>query len=304
MSISVVAAVTDLRWFDRLRADPDLEEVNFWSPSPVPFKALSPGELFLFKLKSPRNKIGGGGIFTHASVLPCSVAWQVFRHKNGAGSEIELRKMTAKYRSDGSSGSADFKIGCRILWHPFFLEERDWFDAPNFAANIVKFKRYSTDDRDGRLLWDRIGERLPRQRLAHHGFPEGRFGAPQLVRPRLGQGAFRVKITDLYDRKCAVTSERTLPALEAAHIKPYAEGGKHSLNNGLLLRRDIHSLFDYGYVTVTKDLHFEVSPRIRDEFENGREYYGLHGKKIVTPQRPEARPSPDFLDWHNTNCFR
>jgi putative restriction endonuclease len=56
-----------------------------------------------------------------------------------------------------------------------------------------------------------------------------------------------------------------LPALEAAHIRPYADGGVHEARNGLLFRRDIHSLFDAGYVTVTPDLLFEVSGRIREE---------------------------------------
>ena len=65
-------------------------------------------------------------------------------------------------------------------------------------------------------------------------------------------------VTDIYHRRCAVTQERTLPALEAAHIRPYGEGGEHEPRNGLLLRRDIHSLFDAGYVTVTPSLHFEV----------------------------------------------
>ena len=76
---------------------------------------------------------------------------------------------------------------------------------------------------------------------------EVRFGQPQLVKPRLGQGAFRILVTDIYGRRCAVTQERTLPALEAAHIRPYSDGGEHEAPNGLLLRRDIHSLFDTGY---------------------------------------------------------
>src|SRR5258708_29817376 len=75
--------------------------------------------------------------------------------------------------------------------------------------------------------------------------PEG-WGEPTLIRPRLGQGAFRIVVTDNYQRRCAVTGERTLPALDAAHIRPYAEQGVHEPINGLLLRRDIHSLFDRG----------------------------------------------------------
>ncbi len=80
---------------------------------------------------------------------------------------------------------------------------------------------------------------------------------------------------------CAVTRERTLPALEAAHIKPFAEGGEHEASNGVLLRRDIHSLFDAGYVTITPKLNFEVSRRIKEEFENGRQYYELHSRGVT-----------------------
>ncbi len=143
-------------------------------------------------------------------------------------------------------------------------------------------------------------------RLERHG-PRGfgeRFGTPQLVRPRLGQGAFRIVITDLCERRCAVTRERTLPALEAAHIRPYAEGGEHEASNGLLLRRDIHSLFDAGYVTVTPDLRFEVSRRIREEFENGRHYYALHGSVVDAPANLIERPDPAALTWHNELVFR
>ena len=111
-------------------------------------------------------------------------------------------------------------------------------------------------------------------------------------------------VTDIYERRCAVTRERTLPALEAAHIRPYGDGGQHEAQNGILLRRDIHSLFDAGYVTVTPDLHFEVSPRIREEFDNGRDYYALHGRRIVPPERLDERPDPKALAWHNEHCFR
>ena len=64
-----------------------------------------------------------------------------------------------------------------------------------------------------------------------------------------------------------------MPVLEAAHIKPYNLVGRHEISNGLLLRSDLHTLFDLGYMTVTPDdLRVRVSRRIHDEFENGREY--------------------------------
>jgi putative restriction endonuclease len=112
-----------------------------------------------------------------------------------------------------------------------------------------------------------------------------------------------VLVTDAYQRRCAVTGERTLPVLDAAHIRPYSDGGEHSVSNGLLLRRDIHCLFDLGYVTVTPDHVFEVSTRIREQFENGRDYYALDGKPVALPNRTELQPEPTALEWHHTQRF-
>src|SRR5882762_11934781 len=103
MSVRLVVAVTDGDWFDHLRVKSDLAEVNFWSPSATNFRALEPGELFLFKLHSPRNFIVGGGVFAYANSLPCSLAWEAFGQANGTGSLGEMRSRIQKYRK-GSSG--------------------------------------------------------------------------------------------------------------------------------------------------------------------------------------------------------
>jgi putative restriction endonuclease len=102
-----------------------------------------------------------------------------------------------------------------------------------------------------------------------------------------------------------MTSERTLPVLEAAHIRPFAAGGEHALSNGLLLRSDLHTLFDLGYVTVDpKEKKILVSDRIKAEFENGREYYKLRGEKLVLPENPLAIPSVESLTYHAQHVFR
>ena len=305
MGINLVVAVTDGDWFEMLRQEPDLREVNFWAPSAVNFRALQPGELFLFKLRAPRHFIVGGGIFAHANTLPCSLAWEAFKEANGARSPQEMRTRIADLRHTDPGDRTDFEIGCRILTQPFFFNEPDWIPAPaSWSPTIVSFKTYNTDDPDGLALWEAVNDRLQGSQFVGMAEPQARFGEPYRIRPRLGQGAFRIMVTDIYQRRCAVTRERTLPALEAAHIRPYADGGAHEARNGLLLRRDIHSLFDAGYVTVTPDLHFEVSQRIKEEFENGRDYYALHGQRISAPQEAGQRPDPVILSWHNDNCFR
>ena len=121
--------------------------------------------------------------------------------------------------------------------------------------------------------------------------------------PRLGQKSFRIAVLDSYARRCAITSERTLPALEAAHIQPYSALPQHSVNNGILFRADIHRLFDSGYVTVTPDLNFLVSGKIKEEFENGRDDYRLNGERIRLPENPAHRPMVESLAWHNEERY-
>src|ERR1035437_5100063 len=59
-----------------------------------------------------------------------------------------------------------------------------------------------------------------------------------------------------------------------------------------------------GYITVTPDSHILISKRIRQEFENGKDYYALDGEALlILPERPQDRPSADFLNWHNQNRY-
>src|SRR5207302_11185122 len=136
----------------------------------------------------------------------------------------------------------------------------------------------------GRTLWHEIQLRLrAKAEPAGRESPPPRYGEPILVHPRLGQGSFRVIVTDAYGRRCAVTGEKALPVLVAAHIRPFAEGGEHRVDNGLLLRSDIHILFDRGYVTVTPQYRLALSARLKTDFDNGEEYIAWRGKQLSVP---------------------
>ena len=300
MPLKLFVGITDRDWYELLRRLPGLDEVNFWAPGGTPFRALGPGEIFLFKLHAPSHFIVGGGVFAHDTPLPCSLAWETFGQANGASSFTEMHARIAKYRRIDPASREDFVIGCRVLTQPFFLDQSDWIPVPSWARQIVQGKTYSVDDSDGAALWEAVSAHL---QVQSGSTAEERFGTPVLVRPRLGQGAFRLLVTDSYHRRCAVTRERTLPALDAAHVRPYAEGGAHEVTNGLLLRRDLHSLFDRGYVTVTPEWRFEVSRRIKEEFENGRDYYAMHGRDVEVPNDIGRQPDRRVLTWHNENRF-
>jgi putative restriction endonuclease len=183
----MVVAVTDSDWFGLLRKQMLLNEVNFWAPSDKNFRALQPGELFLFKLHAPINKIVGGGVFAFASRLPLSLAWESFGVANGATTLIEMRKRIAKYRRAGADDRSDFSIGCRILTQPFFFAEHDWLPVPpSWSDNIVSLKTFTTDTDEGLALWEAVTSRLAFT-VPFAAEPGERFGAPQLVLPRLGQ---------------------------------------------------------------------------------------------------------------------
>lgn len=308
--------VTDTEWYNHLRmVNP--EDINFWQPGGTSsFKVLERGAPFLFKLKSPLNAIGGVGFYASHSFLPLSIAWDYFGERNGCKTFNDFKTKIIKYRSGKGKDDENPVIGCIVLTEPVFFPKDEWIEVPqSWNKSIVQGKSYSTDEPDGKAIWKQVQDRLSRVDITKRLLKAGdaiplneeseRFGNPVLIKPRLGQGAFRVLVADAYTRRCAVTGEKTLPVLEAAHIKSYSESGPHQTANGLLLRSDIHKLFDSGYISITEDYRVEVSKRIKEEYQNGKEYYAYHGKELmILPSAQNDQPSRGYIQWHNDNVYR
>jgi putative restriction endonuclease len=319
-------ANTDYDWFTFLRGiEPPIDDVNFWKPgSETAFRALQPGEPLFFKLKAPRNVIAGFGYFVHFSTLPVSMVWQEYQQANGAPSYADMRERLLRIRQRfdiSTDPKQDFWIGCILVNQPVFFDDHEFVRIPDdFSGPIVQGKRYDLTSGEGERIWYECMARAARrpewigpyagsteplgvEMIADAPLRSG-YGEPALIRPRLGQRSFRIAVLDSYGRRCAVTNEKTLPALEAAHIRDYRDVQEHSLTNGILFRADIHKLFDAGYVTVTPDYHFEVSRRIKEEFENGRDYYALHGSVIRLPKKAADTPAAEALFWHNEQRYQ
>lgn len=300
---------TDLKWYHFLRSI-NPEDINFWQPSGLThFRAVESGSPFLLKLKSPINKIAGIGFFTSQSILPLDFAWEVFRERNGTDNFLEFYSKIKSYRDSSNPIEKNSNIGCIVLTNPIFFDEEDWISIlTDWSKNIVQGKTYSTDDAYGFKYWSQIEFLLNKysQNQAYANVNEtSPVYAKYLTNVRIGQGAFRILVTDAYSRRCAISGEKTLPVLEAAHIKPYSSFGINSIDNGLLLRADLHKLFDIGYVTVTNEYSVEISKKIKEEFENGRDYYKFHGQKLISvPDNNFELPNKEFLTWHNNNVFR
>lgn len=296
-----VVAVTDPAWFAFLRARPELSEVDFWRPSGA-ISNEAVGTPWFYLLRGTQD-IVGCGFFSTSTRVPIGVAWDTFSVANGFGDFQSFASHIAALKHVGQRDVGD--IGCTVLTQPLYFARR------------VPYKRMygpvsseSTNSADGANLWrllvDQIvlAQRAPANQSPLIDVPESGYGSYTLIQPRLGQGSFRFNVTNAYDRRCSVTAEKTLPALEAAHIRPYALAQSHATSNGLLLRSDIHKLYDQGYVAVRPDGVFVVSTAIRDEFHNGRQYYELDGRPIRLPANERDRPDTESLDWHYSTVFR
>jgi putative restriction endonuclease len=307
-------AITDESWYRFLAARPDVTELNFWTPSGRrSFRApqFSP---FLFKLRAPHNAICGFAHFAQFSRLPDWLAWESFQLGNGCPSFSEMRSRIARIRTriryDEATGSDE--IGCIQLVSPVFFHPHAWIPQPSdWRPRTQTAVKYDLTTGEGRRVWEAcVAEAASMRARSAASEPSlfgergSRYGAPRLTEPRLGQATFRIAVLDAYGRGCAVTAEHSLPALEASHIRPYAQDGPHEVRNGLLLRADLHRLFDTGYATVTPDLRLEVSARLREDYQNGRSYYPLQGTRVQVPDAASHQPARAFLEWHNERVFR
>ncbi|MGH7661810.1 MAG: HNH endonuclease [Vulcanimicrobiaceae bacterium] len=248
--------------------------------------------------------IVGGAFFSAYDKMPAPLAWETFGIANGTGSFDAFLSTLASIKRVRPAQVGE--IGCVALTQPFYFQSSS---AVRFGRLYGPLKSFDTAEADGQALWRSLQPLVAGKSSAKPispGVPlrEPLRGSLTLVETRPGQATFRIDVEKAYEYRCAVTGERTRPALEAAHIVPWSETRRHNVQNGLLLRSDIHNLFDAGYVTVDEKLRFVVSGAIREEFENGRDYYALHGKEIRLPVHADQRPQAENLEWHRSNRFK
>lgn len=303
--------VTDREWYHFLEARPELAEVNFWQPSGGrEFRILAPGEPFFFKTHYPHNRVVGGGFFSSSARLTVSEAWELFGEANGVEDVEQMRTRIGRYRRAPISVGEDPVIGCLFVRDiRFFPADAAAEAPPRFARNIVQGKSYDLADQSvapyfGELLHLLLGAVVEVDFSEPWHRPGPVFGDPRLAPYRLGQRAFQAVVLNAYHRRCAISGTHIPPVLQAAHIRPVTAGGEHRLDNGLLLRSDVHTLFDRGYVGVDPRYRLLVSPRLREDFGNGDQFYARAGQLIELPERRIDQPSREYLEWHLDEVFR
>lgn len=308
-------ANTDRRWFDFLSTqarDGVVDEVNFWQPRSLrPMKQMAAGEPVFFRLKKPEYKVVGYGFFAHFVALSVDEAWATFGWRNGDDSLASFLRRIGGYRGEDLFVAANRrrKLGCTILRDAHFWPAHRWIpwnEAQGWRPNIVQ-GRTERDPAQAELLMaqvrtDAVAQPADLRPEFSPLVADQRSWVERRVGERVGQGTFRLRLLDAYGR-CAITGEHTAPVLDAAHIQPYLGPQSNHVQNGLLLTKEFHELFDRGYVTVSPDYEVQVSGALREEWNNGHRYYAFDRRRIHAPPQRGQQPSRDALAWHREHVY-
>lgn len=128
---------------------------------------------------------------------------------------------------------------------------------------------------------------------------DGRTWILRNIAQRRGQQKFRDELLKAYSDSCAITGCEVLDVLEAAHISPFRGDHTNHVTNGLLLRADIHTLFDCRKISINPEtMKIWVSPEIQNS-----EYQSFHGKELSPPIAAGYRPSEQALKAHYNECI-
>jgi putative restriction endonuclease len=306
--------ITDSDWIATLGVGgPEVAQANFWNPGGTrSFRALQHGEVFLFKTHSARGDgIVGGGVFDAFVFMRVDEAWETFGLANGVSSIDEFLTRVGKYRRSSDPLTPATQVGCTLLRDVRFFDPVETQPRPaDFSTNIVQGRTYDLDELDAQHPVLIAAAHLAMPGVVAPGAPvpldaqQRMFGDARLQTVRLGQDAFKAVIAHNYGYHCAITGDKVRPVLEAAHIVPVAAGGQHRPDNGLLLRSDMHTLYDRGYIGIDERYRLRVSPLLRAEFGNGDALYAKSGESIETPSRRSDKPAREFLQWHMETVFK
>jgi hypothetical protein len=171
--------------------------------------------------------------------------------------------------------------------------DRGYTGAPtdNWTVNgqwLQDLYRHTYGERGKPTLSPSLGDDVP---FDPRGIEDGRQRVWRSIIARRGQSAFRDALMRAYEERCAVTGCSVQDVLEAAHIVPYRGPKTNAVSNGILLRADLHTLFDCRLIAIDPGRWTViVSPQLRSS-----EYENLHGRQLRLPRNPSEMPSREAL---------
>ena len=201
---------------------------------------------------------------------------------------------TLKQEKEPRGGGCIAKIlsPLEILSNPVDLED-EIGEALDIFADIQKECLPSASDK-GLFQSQRDLEQLSTEEFDPDNITDGKERKLRQIAARRGQPKFRKDLMEVYNSTCVISDCQVPHVVQAAHIMPYDGPETNKPDNGLLLRSDIHDLFDLKLVTIDPTtLEVLVSPSLK-----GTEYFAFNGKRINKPTGVIKTPSNKALSWH------
>ena len=255
--------------------------------------------------------IGGFGYFARYSPLSEWLAWDCFRQANGCGSFEEMHARLERIRrgSDKSDAKGILQIGCIIVVNAtFFASPNGFHNRATGQSRNLRHAVYDLDVGEGIRVWAECLTRVQPDRELRVAEPEApiempRYGSPILIQPRLGQGAFRVSVTEAYNRACAVTQEHSLPALEAAHIRPFANEGPHEVQTECFYEQIFIACSNKATSPSDRITRWKSAIGCEMTIRMAEVITRFAALGFLCRLSDRERPTPDLLAWHNQNVF-
>ena len=276
-------ANTEIKWADFLKENGLTSNVNFWTPTDWKVSGLKKGARLYFMLKSPIRKIGGYGTFIEYKTMSVYDAWDKFGIRNGCDSLLELERRLTEYKSKVTLST----IGCIVL------EDLCFYDTPIdpasvgviFPKEVVKLKYYNYTI-DPFWSYEAVTYTSPFSLVAS----TSKKKTSHLSTMREGQAQFKLDVSRAYDYKCCISGEKTPELLQAAHIQAYISKESNHIQNGLLLRIDLHKMYDSGLLTIDDSYQVHISKKVTSP-----DYTMFDGIIISLPTDASKHPSKDAI---------
>lgn len=179
------------------------------------------------------------------------------------------------------------------------IDEEQLLDHIYLSLNIALYNLGMAKD-DNLTITEKVNTGGNDQPFDPQNLADARTKIARQITARRGQKSFRNKLLKAYDYKCAVTGCDVASLLEACHIMPYMGDQTNHIQNGLLLRSDIHVLFDLGLLTINFNNDTVIlSKEIEESY-----YKQFKSKKIFLPKKASEHPHVDALKHHNEHEFK
>jgi hypothetical protein len=215
---------------------------------------------------------------------------QVFRNPNGVAMKLgNFAALDPNYSGKGLRGGGK---NDKVIWDEFA-------DNPYALAQAATQIRANLKATEQNTVNELVKESESTE-FQTETREDTRVRIASSIVSRRGQNAFRQSLLNAYSGKCAFSDYNAADALEAAHILGYLGKESHHICNGLLLRADIHTLFDLGLLAVqAKMMIIDVAPALLET-----PYAELEGKVINVPKDEEEQPSVAALElhWEASKC--